>query len=297
MENVKANRKKTPESEKMTPKELKRAVKLAICLVLFGAAAFVKTVFPGAVDKTRDDALGLIGGNVDYRAAIAVLGETVSGEKDLKEGMAEAYRYAFRTETGGDTLEAGAEAEEQEPDAEPEPPAEPEPEGEAVIQEYTPPERGLTATALTYSRVDETPPPEDASYNPAELCFTYAAPVSGAVTSHFGYRNHPVDKVVRFHYGTDIGAAEGADICAFADGTVYAVGEGASLGKYIMVDHPDGVRTVYGHCSEITVKDGDTVKTGQKIGEVGSTGNATGNCLHFEIRVNGIRIDPEYYLA
>ena len=284
MEKRRSAKGKTAELEKMTPGELRRTVRLVTCLGIFAAAAIVKAVFPGAVENIREDALEVIGGNVNYQAAMASLGETVAGEKPFREAMAEVYEYAFSTDGEDDTVEADAELEA------------PEPEG-VEAEEYTEPEPVIKAETLAYIHDGETPPPENASYEPAELNFDYAVPTIGTVTSHFGYRNHPVDKVVRFHYGTDIGASEGSDVCAFADGTVYAVGESSSLGKYVMIDHRDSVRTIYGHLSGIAARDGDEVKLGQKIGEVGSTGNATGSCLHFEVQVNKINVDPEYYIS
>ena len=71
---------------------------------------------------------------------------------------------------------------------------------------------------------------------------------------------------------------------------------GAQIGRRVFIDHGDGVSTVYAHCSKLTVSKGDTVKKGDKIGEVGTTGNSTGNHLHFEFRLNGKYIDPFTYI-
>ena len=87
------------------------------------------------------------------------------------------------------------------------------------------------------------------------------------------------------------------EIGCFADGTVTAVGESSSYGKYITVAHEGGYSTLYAHCSRITVTSGTSVKEGEKIAEVGETGVATGPHLHFEITENGQLVNPLKYLT
>ena len=115
--------------------------------------------------------------------------------------------------------------------------------------------------------------PENASLEQRNLGFAHTSPIVAPLTSPFGWREHPVSGGTRFHYGVDLGAATGTDICAFADGTVYATGDSSSLGYYIMIQHEDGYMTLYAHCSKITVTSG-AVTMGQKIAEVGETGIA-----------------------
>ena len=85
-------------------------------------------------------------------------------------------------------------------------------------------------------------------------------------------------------------------IRSFADGTVTAVGEGSSLGKYVTVLHENGYSTLYAHCSRITASSGQRVRLGDPIAEVGKTGQATGAHLHFELTVNGEYVDPAEYI-
>ena len=100
----------------------------------------------------------------------------------------------------------------------------------------------------------------------------------------------------RRHNGIDLAAENGTPIAAAADGTVLYAGFDGSYGNVVRIDHGDGIVTVYAHCSEILVKDGDEVSQGQEIAEVGSSGNATGPHCHFEIGVNGETQDPTGYL-
>ena len=131
----------------------------------------------------------------------------------------------------------------------------------------------------------------------AILGFDYCTPVMGTLTSDFGYREHPVQGEERFHYGLDIAAAAGTEISCFADGTVTAVGESSSYGKYITVSHGGGFSTLYAHCSRILAASGASVKEGDAIAEVGETGVATGPHLHFELHQGSQYLNPIYYVS
>lgn len=156
--------------------------------------------------------------------------------------------------------------------------------------------------------VSTTPDRTDTIYSPETtparvemlqqvLGFSYICPVEGALNSSFGYRDHPMVGQERFHYGVDLMAEEGTVISAFADGTVIAVAESSTLGKYIEVGHANGVTTLYAHCSRITASSGQSVKMGDPIAEVGDTGDATGHHLHFELCRDGRYLNPVYYVA
>ena len=122
-----------------------------------------------------------------------------------------------------------------------------------------------------------------------------SVPVSnGHITSRFGsresIRNHT-------HKGIDIAASYGTDIKAVADGTIeYASYNSGGYGNLVIIDHGNGIKTYYGHCSKLCVSVGQKVNAGDLIAKVGSTGNSTGNHCHFEIRVNGSQIDPQKYV-
>ena len=126
--------------------------------------------------------------------------------------------------------------------------------------------------------------------------FSWPLPINGSITSGFGYRSDPFSGETVFHGGLDIAAAEGTPIIAADDGTVTVANGfdswGGGYGFYVMIDHGDDYETLYGHCSSICVTYGQTVRKGEVIAYVGSTGNSTGNHLHFEIRVNKAKWDP-----
>lgn len=122
-------------------------------------------------------------------------------------------------------------------------------------------------------------------------------PVVGPVTSEFGYRIHPISNKQSFHTGIDIGASTGTDILCALSGTVsQAVHNDAGYGNYLVITHSDGVETMYAHCSKLLSDVGDTVDKGDVIAKVGSTGISTGSHLHFEIRVNSVRLNPRWYI-
>jgi murein DD-endopeptidase MepM/ murein hydrolase activator NlpD len=139
--------------------------------------------------------------------------------------------------------------------------------------------------------------PANVTYDMPELPFAHACPVSADISSGFGFRLHPIDDTVKFHYGADYGACSGADIHAFADGTVSMVGYDEGYGNYIIIDHGDGWQTQYCHCGTVYVSCGQSVSMGDKIALVGATGRVTGPHLHFEIRHNGVYYNPGYYTA
>ena len=115
------------------------------------------------------------------------------------------------------------------------------------------------------------------------------------ITSRQGPRTHPITGEYKNHGGTDIGASYGSPIYAADSGKVVSSSDGwnGGWGNYVMIDHGNGMQTLYAHMSSRAVSVGQTVKKGQTIGYVGSTGMSTGPHLHFEMYVNGSRIDPQ----
>jgi len=119
------------------------------------------------------------------------------------------------------------------------------------------------------------------------------SPVDGIVTSRFGKRDDPFTQATRMHDGLDIAAERGSGVRAVRSGTVVLAGNRDGYGKVVMLDHGDGLQTLYAHCDRIDVRPGATVRAGQRLGTVGDTGRATGPHLHFEVRVDGRSVDPE----
>ncbi len=125
----------------------------------------------------------------------------------------------------------------------------------------------------------------------------WPVPSCTLITSRFGYRVAPITGASTYHGGLDIGAGMGASIVAAGAGDVIYAGDNGGYGKCVMIDHGNGVVTVYAHMSSIGVSYGQYVTAGQYVGAVGSTGVSTGPHCHFEIRINGAQTDPAAYFS
>lgn len=136
-----------------------------------------------------------------------------------------------------------------------------------------------------------------ASDSPALGDGTFIWPVQGAITSGFGYRTDPITGATAYHSGLDIGASCGTPIKAAGTGVILSAGfNSGGYGNMTLINHGNGMSTLYGHQSSIIVSAGQSVTQGQVIGYVGSTGKSTGCHLHFEVRVGGNPVDPRAYL-
>ena len=245
-----------------------------VCGVLFVALVGLKLLLPGRMAAVRGTLGSWLVRDADFVSAFSAVGHAVSGEGGVLDSLEDAYVAVF----GGEQQEA----------TEVSGPAEVGTDAAAQSEDASPAEASLTETR-DY--------PEHAVAEQRVLGFDYAAPLQGQITSPFGWREHPTSGREAFHYGVDIAADEGAAISCFADGTVGVVAESVELGKYLTVHHENGVITLYAHCSRVTVSSGAAVKMGDKLAEAGSTGNATGTHLHFEIHDGEDCLNPEYYLS
>ncbi len=126
------------------------------------------------------------------------------------------------------------------------------------------------------------------SGKPKELVW----PVMGDITSHYGWRPNPDSAGLSLHQGIDIAADMGTPVKAVLDGVVASVRQSTVYGLVVEVEHGSGISTVYGHLDRAAVTEGQKVKQGDTIGKVGESGNATGPHLHFELRKDGLEIDP-----
>lgn len=135
-------------------------------------------------------------------------------------------------------------------------------------------------------------PPPRTSVAEARSPFAFLWPARGAFTSGFGFRRHPIFGIWHLHTGVDIAALWGAPVLAAADGRIIYAGWFGGYGKIVIIDHGQGMSTLYGHLSQLLVSAGDMVHRGQPVGRIGSTGYSTGPHLHFEIRVNGRPVNP-----
>jgi murein DD-endopeptidase MepM/ murein hydrolase activator NlpD len=121
-------------------------------------------------------------------------------------------------------------------------------------------------------------------------------PTNGWITDYYGQRINPVSRKKRMHEGLDIGATYGTPIFAPADGIITFSGRKAGFGNFVKIDHGYGIETIYAHNQRLHVKKGQKIKRGKLIARVGSTGYSTGPHLHYEVRVNGIAVDPFYFV-
>lgn len=278
----------------LTPRERQRLVQLVICAGAFVALVAVKLLLPEQMARFNETLSAALQRNMDVQSVFSAVGRAFSGEADLDGAAQEVYRAVFLPESGTvqeaaapageiyetalDTLRAyGTETAE-----------------EAGLPQQEPQAEVSTLAYVLYSDQNL---PEHVTMEQAILGFDYCVPVVGTLSSDFGYREHPVEGEERFHYGVDLAADTGTEIVSFAAGTVGAVGESSSYGKYCIVDHGSGISTLYAHCSKITVSSGATVAKGEKIAEVGETGMATGPHVHFEIQKDGEYLNPIYYVA
>jgi murein DD-endopeptidase MepM/ murein hydrolase activator NlpD len=151
-------------------------------------------------------------------------------------------------------------------------------------------ERQLYQINITRSQMDRL--------NRTLALVPYRKPVVGEVefTSGFGIRSDPFLGRPAMHTGLDFRAATGDPVRATANGKVVSSGWAGGYGRMVEIDHGNGLQTRYGHLSEIGVKVGDTIKIGQVIGAVGSTGRSTGPHLHYETRIDGEAVDPQKFL-
>lgn len=117
------------------------------------------------------------------------------------------------------------------------------------------------------------------------------------IASPFGMRWHPIYNDLREHTGIDLGGAYGDDIYAAGAGEVVFSRYDSGYGYTVRIDHGDGLRTVYAHCSKLLVKEGETVEQGQLIAKIGSTGVSTGPHLHFEVRIDNVPVNPLPFIS
>lgn len=321
---IAANRKRKPpqrmrrsNQDSGTEGEQRRLIQLAVSLALFFMVYIGRGVFPAQLEMWRTAASA----NVDFQAAFQQFGFALSqgepvqgalealcitllgGEVDEKPS---AHLPSFEDEqqqpvillsqtTGGGLgylNEHGLVAGEgflqkrDEPGQAVSQPSQPEPTQPAVV----------TAMAQEYTD-DGVKLPRNVSLAFYELGLSETAvPVMGTVTSGFGYRDSPINGTNEFHLALDIGAAEGAEIGAFAAGTVEYIGKSDEFGNYLKINHENNVSSFYAHCSKLLVHKGDQVACGQTVALVGHTGNATGSHLHLTIEKDNIRLDPAYYV-
>ena len=298
---VQSVRSRTRKSEPLTAKDLRLMLRLVACGGIFVALVAAKLLLPAKMAGFNEKPSAAMERNMDVQAVFSAVGRAFSGEAGVVE---EVYQAVFHPQeeavpTGSVSPEAkmttrtpkiqdGAALDRLRSfRTEPEASAS---EGSSVPQTQP-------ASNLAYVLYSQENLPEGVSMEQALLGFDYCTPVEGTLSSDFGYREHPTEGEERFHYGVDLAADTGTEVRCFADGTVTAVGDSSSYGRYCVVAHEGGYSTLYAHCSRITASSGTAVNRGQKIAEVGETGMATGPHLHFELQREGTYLNPIYYVS
>lgn len=254
-----------------------------ICSAIFIALTLVRFTSPALADRISDGISRALYIEQEHTETAVEFGKSLA-EGDVIETFFERF-----------DKNAPAQAVAAESTPTPTPTAAPVPEQTPAPTPQPTEHPAVAAFLAAQAEYSEYEVPETVSYERPELPFDYASPVSGVTSSGFGYRMHPIKNEVKYHYGTDFAADTGTPISAFADGTIVAQGDSDSFGKYVMIDHPDGYRTLYAHCSELCMSCG-SVKKGDTIALVGSTGAATGPHLHFELERDGVHLNPEFYI-
>lgn len=296
------------------PVERRRLLQLVICLVLFFAVFVGKGIFPNSMNEVRGRILTVIQQDTDFQAAFSALGRAVSEGEPVTEALGVLWGGLLGE---GTDKEVGAQPDydgwgtllcsfQQVQDG---------PEGlwtdviklvsgtlETVGQSAVPEPESTPASepAVEYMEYDGPTLPDNTTmdkYNLASIGVDETVtPVLGWVSSGFGWREHPVDGEEKFHNGVDLAVNSGTDVLAFAQGTVDYIGDSPEYGLYLQLSHAGGLKTFYCHCSELCVQQGQSVAAGEKVAESGATGNVTGPHLHFEMKLNGVRLNPLYYI-
>ena len=245
-----------------SPAAERRFLRAAVCGVLLAALLLLKLVLPGNLAAFRGTLAQWLVRDADFQEAFAAVGQAVTSPERFTESLGSAYVAVFGGEEAAEVS------------------------GSAEIAESGSP-------VLTAARAL----PDYASDASPTLAFACTAPLSGTLTSPFGWREDPNTGEESFHTGMDIAADQGTAVACFADGTVGVVGDSTILGKYVTVLHADGYETLYAHCSRISVSSGQRVARGDTLGAVGATGNATGPHLHLELHDGSKYLDPSPYLV
>ena len=293
----------------LAPRERRRLLQLGVCVALFLAVFVGRGVFPEQMEAVRGELLEVIRSDTDFRTAFDRLGRAVEEGVPAGEALSGLWTDVFSPAGGGTVyvlpeegtplyqaeraflstgpgLEQAMERRLTQPERQE---TVPESVEEAPSQAADPAEEGADSGL---------PAPDNATLEevPINLEET-TAPVMAVVSSPFGWREHPIEGGEKFHNGVDLAAPYGDPIGSFADGVVDYIGESPSYGQYIQVKHDGGVTSFYAHCSRLLAQPGQQVKAGETIAEVGDTGEVTGAHLHFELRVDGVLVDPLDYIT
>jgi len=308
----------------MNPREGRRLAQLTACLLLFLAVFFSKKTgqFPEAFERLAS----VLTSDANFAAAFTDFGWGLAAGRPVRETLGELFVDVFAPQShmiSASTLDGPLYLAAQERLTQGEPltaPAVYTPfpvatfpavqEEESIIPDTAEPTPTPTPTSVPTpvpsesvlsdaASLESAGPalPERVSMDKVNLNLDETTtPVLGAVTSDFGWRMHPLDGEEKFHYGVDLAASVGTPVRAFAAGVVEYIGESDDYGLYLQLDHRNGTKSFYAHCSALKVQQGQSVVSGETIAESGASGHVTGPHLHFELKKDGIRLSPLYYI-
>lgn len=275
--------------------------KLYVSSAIFIVVTVLKLLLPEQTVHVRQEVVRLIDMDMDYRALAVQAGSLLTDES--VEQVFALIRGEGQQQEAEDE-EVQAEVSEFSPTPSPSPtptilPVTPVP-GETTDSSPEPAETSNVLSAIEVFKTAQEAyvgyaTPDKVSYGNLCIPFSYSSPVTGVTSSGFGYRVHPIEGVVKFHYGTDYSVETGTPITAFADGEVSMTGYEAGYGNFVEITHADGWKTLYAHCEEISVELNQTVKMGDVIALSGETGATTGPHLHLELSCDGYYTNPEFF--
>ena len=296
-------------------RERTRLLQLAVCAALFAAVFIGKGVFPQRLAQIQGELRAALSADTDFRTALADLGASLAGEDSVLGELGEFCVQVFGpAETGEEAPDPSRQLQAEQVflsqastlaeraahylrrDQVPEEWFQPAADSAAALEaaEQAPLPVGTVVWKAEYTG---QPLPENYTMDCISLGeLETVTPVLGHLRSEYGYRDHPIDGEYKFHNGVDIGGQTGDPIGAFAAGTVDYIGENDDHGLYLQLDHGNGIKSFYAHCSKLCVSQGQTVAAGEKVAEVGSTGVSTGPHLHLELKWNGLHLNPAYYV-
>lgn len=277
--------------------------RLLCVFLLFLAVVLGKRVYPEKVVMAGERVMSVLNQNLDIEAVFADLGDSMTWEGGALEGLENFCVEVF----GGQPIAEEDLSMEQAAVLEPVFPA----NYSGLLKEHLEeirywkiPEQmdrqediPAVGTVLEIGEMPEKELPTGCTVDKLSFgALNTVSPVLGKLNSGFGYREHPIKGKFCFHGGADISAEKGDPIGAFADGIVEYVGEDRSYGRYLQLDHGNGIKSFYAHCQNLCAEKGQWVLAGETIATVGATGTATGPHLHLELKCGGVRVDPAYYV-
>ena len=234
--------------------------KVYLCAAVFLLLTAVKMVAPAAAADAREVLLPAINTDDDYKSVFAEIRSVFApAQVQAQDEQLRQYLPAVNVNMSAWATPAPepTPTPTPEPTPEPTPAPTPEPTQSPQLQAAFAARETFLNEQAVYSGYAV---PANVSYAVSELPFARASPVAGYTSSGFGYRLHPLENKVKFHYGTDFAANSGTAVCAFADGTVLAAGQDDGYGNYVKIRHADGYTTLYGHCSKLLVRAGEIAR-------------------------------------